>query len=162
MINKLNKSFKDYEFSNSLLVIEENLNESIKFLKYILYIISFFLIITSIILCLIISLVNSIEQKREIGLLRVFGFSEFEVLKIFFFENLLNSLISLIFALISLIFVDLMLKNVFTSELGIGGISIFSFESILTMIVILVIISLTGTLSTLSTIKKTNIIDCVH
>lgn len=109
------KSFKAKYLSNySSLTWEESnsiLTQTVKIDSLISYLITFFIVLMSS-----FSIVNSLtfsflKRKREIGLLKVTGFSEREIKSIFLFETLLTSfigyIIGVIFSIITVIFLNI-------------------------------------------------------
>ena len=161
-IDKLNKYFSDYELSNPLYVIEESINDSTKFLKILLLIFSGLSIISSLILLFIISIISAIEQRKEISIYKVLGFSNFEVLKMFLLENGLTTGVSFLISIVSLLFVSIIGQGLFKTALGIENLVIFSPLALIFNLLLAIILTLASSIGAYKEIKNVNIVKEIH
>lgn len=153
-LEKLNSLFADYEFKNPMLEIENSIEESTKFLTYILYGFSLVSIISSIILSLIISYINALEEVNEIKLLKTLGFNNFQILKMFFCDNFLQSGICILTSLISLIFINFFVSKAIGNMIGLGNVNVFSPLAIISIFLVAGFIILISTTSVNKVLKK--------
>ena len=155
-LEKLNDLFADYEFKNPMLEIENSIEESTRFLTYILYAFSLVSVISSIILSLIISYINALEEVNEIKLLKTLGFNNFEILKMFFCDNFLQSGICILTSLVSLIFINFFVSKAVGNMIGLGNINVFSPLAVISIFLVAGFIILVSTTSVNKVLKKAN------
>ena len=153
-LKKLNSYFGDYEFKNPLLEIENSIEESTSFLRYILYAFSLLSIFSSLILSFIITFINANEQKGEIKLFITLGLRNKEIFKMFFVDNLINSLICIVTSICSLLFINIFVSQALGKMIGLSSLSIFNVFSILVVIGVAFIIVLASSFATRSVINE--------
>ncbi len=151
----LNSYFSDYEFKNPLIEIENSIDESTKFLKYILYLFSVVSLISSLILSIIISIISFIEERKEINLFLILGYRKAEISKMFFMDSFINNVQCLISSFVVLVFINLLVGRMVGSKLNIGSINLFSFASVIIDILIVLLLTLFSTLLVKKMLKKT-------
>lgn len=151
----LNSYFSDYEFKNPLIEIENSIDESTKFLKYILYLFSFVSLISSLILSIIISIISFIEERKEINLFLILGYRKAEISKMFFMDSFINNVQCLISSFVVLVFINLLVGRMVGSKLNIGSINLFSFASVIIDVLIVLLLTLFSTLLVKKMLKKT-------
>ena len=161
-LKKLNSLFADYEFKNPLVEISKSINESTSFLKILLVIFSVVSLISCLLLSLIITLVNAKEQKREISLFVVLGYRNSEISKLFFMDNLVHSIISLILSIATLIVLNFTLGSALGNIVGASKINIFSPLMLIVLIFITFFISFFSNIAIFNVIKHTNIQENIH
>lgn len=161
-IKELERLMPDYTFVNPILQIENSIEESTRFLKYILIAFSGVSIISSIILMLIVTLINAIESRKEISIFSVLGFENNEIIKIFIFDNLVNSITCFALSSFSLIVVSLVISKFLSSSIGIGEFLLLSPLSIFLNLLITIIIALFGTLGSYFEIKNIKLSENLH
>ena len=161
-LKKLNSLFADYEFKNPLVEISKSINESTSFLKILLVIFSVVSLISCLLLSLIITLVNAKEQKREISLFVVLGYRNSEISKLFFMDNLVHSIISLILSIATLIILNFTLGSALGNIVGASKINIFSPLMLIVLIFITFFISFFSNIAIFNVIKNTNIQENIH
>ncbi len=161
-IAKFNEYFSDYELSNPLYEIEKSINESTKFLKLLLIIFSALSVVSSIILLFIITLISAIEQRKEISIYKVLGFSNREILKMFLLENGLSTGVSFLISVIALGAVSIFSQSIFKTTLGINNLVIFSPLSILFNFILVIILSIVASIGAYREIKNVNINKEIH
>ena len=155
-LEKLNDLFADHEFKNPMLEIENSIEESTRFLTYILYAFSLVSVISSIILSLIISYINALEEVNEIKLLKTLGFNNFEILKMFFCDNFLQSGICILTSLVSLIFINFFISKAIGNMIGLGNINVFSPLAVISIFLVAGFIIIVSTTSVNKVLKKAN------
>lgn len=143
-LRKLNGLLADYSFKNPLLEIENSVEESTKFLRYILYGFSLISIISSLILSSLITMINATEQKNEIELLSILGFENKEIRKMFLIDNFLNSLVCVVSSLAALIFINIFVGKAIGEQIGLEAINVFTPLSILVVIFVAFLIVITS------------------
>ena len=153
-LDKLNNFFEGYEFKNPLLEIEKSVTESTNFLRYILYGFSLLGAISSLILCFIITYINANEQKNEIQLLVTLGFKDKEIFKMFFIDNLINSIFCVVMSLCSLVLVNFLVGKSLSAMIGISSLNLFNVSSVLVVFALAIIIVFLSSLSTRAVIKE--------
>jgi len=95
-IKILSEYYKDFEFICPLKEVKKEINQMIKKIQDLLMILSSFCIIISLLLMSVIIFINTIEQSKNIALLRVNGISKKDVILIYLFEALLLGVISFV------------------------------------------------------------------
>ena len=153
-LKKLNGLLADYSFKNPLLEIENSVEESTKFLRYILYGFSLISIISSLILSSLITMINATEQKNEIELLSILGFDNKEIRKMFLIDNFLNSLVCVISSLAALIFINIFVGKAIGEQIGLEAINVFTPLSILVVIFVAFLIVITSSFAIKTQMKK--------
>ena len=161
-IENFNSYFTNYELSNPLHEIEKSINESTQFLKYLLIAFSIISIISSVILLFIITLISAVEQRREISIFKVLGFSNKEVMKMFFLENGITVGVSYFVSVISLIIISLVGEKLFMSSLGVSNLVIFSPLSIIFNFFLIMLIFVISSFGAYKEIKNVNIVNEIH
>lgn len=161
-IDYINSFFSDYELTNPILTIEQSIEDSMLFLKYLLFGFSVLSIISSFIFLVIISIVNAIESKKDISIFCILGFNKFQILKIFIFDNLFYSLISFITSSISLIFISMTIENVLSKTYGISSFNIANPIYFAFNVIILLIVSVLSALTILRVIRNLKIEKHLH
>lgn len=150
----LNSYFSDYEFKNPLIEIENSIEESTKFLKYILYLFSVVSLISSLILSIIIGIISFIEERKEINLFLVLGYRKTEISKMFFIDSFINNFQCLISSFIVLIFINLFVGRIVGSKLNLGSINLFSLISVIADVLIVLLLTLFSTLLVKKMLKQ--------
>lgn len=161
-IEKLNGYFAEYEISNPILAIEESVNESMKFLNYLLYAFTIVSIISSLILLVIISLVNALESKKEIAIFTILGFDRYQILKIFVIDNMVQCFASYILSSISLLFIISIVGNLLSSSYGLSTINLANPMYLLVNFLIILFLSIASSIATLGTISHIELEKNLH
>ena len=161
-LGEVNSYFADYEISNPIHKIEKSIDESMYFLKYLLFAFSGISIVSSIILLLIITLINAIEARKEIAIFTILGFCKIEILKIFLTDNFLNSVICFLLSSITMFMVSSFASTLLSTNLGISGLNLFSGLSIACNLLIVIFITVISALSSLIEIKNINLVENLH
>lgn len=161
-VTMLNNIFKEYEFKNPLFEIEKSIDESTRFLKYLLYVFSITTLISSLILSILISVVSIIESKREYGLLRIMGFKKSEVLKLNFVEMSCQLFVCLLTSFLTIGLINLVVSNKLSASLSISSMNLFSVESSIFMIIVSAVIILVGLIASNQELKGIKLVESVH
>ena len=153
-IATLNTSLNEYEFYSPLNDINKTIDDTLSYIVLFLTIFSLFSIISSIILFSIYSFISFLEMRKEIAILALLGFSNYEIVKFFLFNNFLTSLISYLISSISLttisLFISLVLYQMFKIEISIY----FSYLPFLIMFLLIVIFSFISIILILRPLSK--------
>ena len=161
-IKELETLMPEYTFINPILQIENSIEESTRFLKYILIAFSGVSVVSSIILMLIVTLINAIESRKEIAIFSVLGFENNEIIKIFVLDNLINSFTCFVFSSLSLVFVSLIISKFLASSLGVSEFLLLSPLSIFLNLIITIVVALIGTLGSYFEIKNIKLSENLH
>ena len=153
-IATLNTNLDEYEFYSPLNDINKTIDDTLSYIVLFLTIFSLFSIISSIILFSIYSFISFLEMRKEIAILALLGFSNYEIVKFFLFNNFLTSLISYLISSISLttisLFISLVLYQMFKIEISIY----FSYLPFLIMFLLIVIFSFISIILILRPLSK--------
>ena len=153
-ISSLNKALDEYEFYSPLNDINETIDDTLSYIVLFLTIFSLFSIISSIILFSIYSFISFLEMRKEIAILALLGFSNYEIVKFFLFNNFLTSLISYLISSFSLttisLFISLVLYEMFKIEISVY----FSYIPFLIMFLLIVIFSFISIILILRPLQK--------
>lgn len=155
-INKLNSLFYEYKFDNILNDLESSLNETLNILSVILLVFSFLLMLFSIIIIIVINSINLDESKKDIRIFNILGFSNKEIFKVYFLENLFLILMAQISSSIGLIVSQLMINKIIENQLNTAIKFTLPFMSVLFTIVIGSIVLIIISPFIYKTIKKLN------
>ena len=161
-LNILNSNLEEYEIISPLKEINESLNETMSYVLLFLLIFTIISFISSIILFSIINYISFLEIKKEIAILIMIGYSNLEIIKYFFINNLLSGLISLLISMFSLISISFLLQILSTQIFGVSTNFYFSFFSILIMVLFLLTISLISLIILLKPLKKLDLKKELH
>ena len=107
IIDKLNKSFRDYEFSNPALEIGITIDETLSYVTLMLFSFSAISLLISMMLFIIVIYLNIMENEKEIVLMKYIGISNKDIRRLFTTYGLSIGLISFVISSIELIFLDL-------------------------------------------------------
>lgn len=158
----LNKSLTDYEFILPLKEVNESIEEIMNYVYLVLLIFSIVSLISSLILFSIINYISFLEEKREVAILILLGFSNKEIIKYFLFNNLIIGLISFIISSFSLIFISFIINKIIKIMIGVSTSFFFSFTSILIMLILLILIALISLIMILKPLIKIDIKKELH
>lgn len=161
-IENLNKVFGRYEFKNPLLEVEESIVDSTKFLKYILYVFSLVTLVSCLTLTFLIGYIGVVEEKREIGLIKLLGYDASEVSKIASFESVICNVVSTVVSFGLLVVLGLLINGFVTKNLGLDSFALFNPICILIVIGLGFILTLLSYLVAKKLCLKIKILDCVH
>lgn len=153
-ISILNSKLNDYEIVAPLKEINNSLNETMDYVFIFLLIFSSIALLSSIVLFSIINYISFLESKKDIAILIMIGFSNFEIIKYFLMNNLFSGLISFSISLFSLFSISFLMKLLSTQIFGIATNFYFSFFSIFIMILFLLFISLISLIILLKPLRK--------
>lgn len=161
-LDKVNNYFDEYEISNPLLEIEESIDDSMKFLNYLLYSFTVVSIISSLILLILICVINALESKREIAIYTILGFNKYEILKIFIFDNLIQSFISYIASSFSLLLIMIIINSTLSNNYGLSSINFANPLYLLINLIIIIFLSLVSVISVMETISNIKLEKYLH
>lgn len=161
-VEKLNTMYPEYYFFNPTSDIEKGIKETMNYILIFLLDFSLISILSSIVLISIITYINFLDSKRDVALLIALGFSSFEIMKMFFLNNLFTSSFSLVNSSIGLVFASYLLKESFTNSFGLAFSFIFPLSSIFFMIIVVFIVSALSILLINRPINQLNTIAELH
>ncbi len=129
-IDKINKYLSEYKLTNPMSTINNSINEVLLYLEIILFCFSLITALSSIVVLIIISYVNLKENKKEIAILSLLGFSTFEIVKVSFIDVVFILLSAIFSSIISVIFLSVFLNKIIAKEVGFAGFYNFPLEAI--------------------------------
>ncbi len=161
-IKKFNEINSNYNLVAPLLEIENSLNESLNIISLVLSVFSVFSLISCIILLTITSYIKFIKSKKESAILILLGFNNYEIFRNSFYSNLFIGLISLIFAIFSLIIGNILISLIINKMIGGSAILIMNKFSILLLLSIIIFLSFISSVFLIFKIRKIDINKELH
>ncbi len=161
-LEQINRYFDDYVITNPIDIINESINETISYLQIILLSFSLITIISSIVVLSIINLINLEEDKKEIGIFSLLGFSNAEILKVELCQSIVFTIGSFISSSVSIVFVSILINQVFESEFGLSSTFIFPTESIILMLITTIVITIISLFFIYKPIKNIDLVKVLH
>lgn len=161
-LDSYNTLFEEYKFSDPLESFDDGIEDTLKYLEYILIALSSVTMVSSFLLLIIINYIDVIESKKDYAILTVIGFSKREITRMQLYNCLVPSLVSFALSSSILIFTSKMLGSIITEKIGITTKIATSFNPFMIMFLVAVIISLLTTLFSKRPIKRINIAKELH
>ena len=118
MVTKLNKMFKDYTFINPLSAVKESLETTLDYSETILLIFSLLSSLISILLLATIIILNVLESKEEVKILKYIGIRKNDINSSFVTEGMTHVIIAFFFSLLEMVGIDFILSHVLNGMLG--------------------------------------------
>ena len=161
-IDTFNDLNQNYNLVAPLLEIENSLNESLKVISLVLSVFSVFSLISCMILLTITSYIKFIKSKKESAILILLGFNNYEIFRNSFYSNLFIGLISVVFALFSLIIGNVLISLIINKMIGGSNILLMNNYSILLLISIIILLSFISSVFLIFKIRKIDINKELH
>ena len=161
-LEQINRYFDDYVITDPINIINESINETLFYLEIILLSFSAITIISSIVVLSIINLINLEEDKKEIGIFSLLGFSNAEILKVEFFQTFIFAIGSFISSSVSIVFISMLIEQIFVSEIGVSTLFIFPTESILLMFITTIVLTILSLIFIYKPIKNIDLVKVLH
>ena len=161
-ITKLNKLLDEYEFVNMLSYIKSSISSTLSIIEIILLVVSLFVMIFAVIILITINFIKFNESKKEIATFSLLGYDNFEINKVFFFENLELIFLSMIESIFGMIIMSLLISVIVSKELNVSINYSFPLIPIILIIVLTIVICLIIYPILLKSIKKINISKSMH
>ena len=161
-IDTFNDLNQNYNLVAPLLEIENSLNESLKIISLVLSVFSVFSLISCMILLTITSYIKFIKSKKESAILILLGFNNYEIFRNSFYSNLFIGLISVIFALFSLIIGNVLISLIINKMIGGSNILLMNNYSVLLLISIIILLSFISSVFLIFKIRKIDINKELH
>ncbi len=155
-ISVLNSLFYEYKFENILNELESSLDETLNILSIILMVFSFLLMFFSLIIIVVINSINLDESKKDIRIFNILGFSNKQIFKVYFLENVFVLVIAIIISFVGLLFSQIMINKIIGNQLKITIRFSLPYLSILSTLLIGIIVILTISPFIYKTIKRLN------
>ncbi len=161
-IDTFNELNQNYNLVAPLLEIENSLNESLKIISLVLSVFSVFSLISCMILLTITSYIKFIKSKKESAILILLGFNNYEIFRNSFYSNLFIGLISIVFALFSLIIGNVLISLIINKMIGGSNILFMNNYSILLLLSIVILLSFISSVFLIFKIRKIDINKELH
>ena len=161
-ITKLNKLLDEYEFVNMLSYVKSSISSTLSIIEVILLVVSLFVMIFALIILITINFIKFNESKKEIATFSLLGYDNFEINKVFFFENLELIFLSMIESIFGMIIMSLLISVIVSKELNVSINYSFPLIPIILIIVLTIVICLIIYPILLKSIKKINISKSMH
>ena len=161
-IDTFNDLNQNYNLVAPLLEIENSLNESLKIISLVLSVFSVFSLISCMILLTITSYIKFIKSKKESAILILLGFNNYEIFRNSFYSNLFIGLISVVFALFSLIIGNVLISLIINKMIGGSNILLMNNYSVLLLISIIILLSFISSVFLIFKIRKIDINKELH
>lgn len=118
IIERFNKMFKQYTFSSPVNELSKSIESTLSYANAILIGFSILSTIISILLLGAIVLLNVLESKDEIRLLRILGIRQKDIESTFIYQSVLQGLVAFVFSAIELVIVDYVISKAIGSSLA--------------------------------------------
>lgn len=138
LVERLNKTYRDYIFSNPVGELAGSLNSTMEYAQTILLFFSILASLISILLLSTLLILSVLENKQEIRILTYTGIRKRDIISSFVSESIVQTLISFFFSMFEMIVIDLAISYVLDESLG----STFSFTLNPMPILIVLLISI--------------------
>src|SRR5574344_2742289 len=93
-LDSYNTLFEEYKFSDPLESFDDGIEDTLKYLEYILIALSSVTMVSSFLLLIIINYIDVIESKKDYAILTVIGFLKREITRMQLYNCLVPSLVS--------------------------------------------------------------------
>lgn len=118
IINRFNKMFKDYNFSSPVNDLSKSIDSTLSYANAILIGFSILSSIISVLLLGTIVLLNVLESKDEIRLLRIIGIRQKDIESTFVYQSVIQGLVAFSFSAIELVVVDYVISKALGDQLN--------------------------------------------
>lgn len=153
---KLSNNYPNYDFLNPLSTLEEEVKSITTTISIILLAFSLIAIISSVFLLSVLIHLNIHDYRKDIGVLKLLGFPQLEIRKLFILNSVFFSLFAFVFAFVELV----VLSSLITYILSMYFMTpfIFSLELISPIVMLVVALSI----SVFTSLKESKKIEKLH
>ena len=138
---KIKKVLNKYQIVDEAQEITDIINRIIKIITYVLIIFSISAFTITIIMMNIMSYIEVIERKQEIGILKTLGTRNKDIKRIFIFENILIGFISTIISLLNLYIISKIINPIINAKIGLTSLITINIKTIIIIFIVSFIIS---------------------
>lgn len=138
---KIKKVLNKYQIVDEAQEITDIINRIIKIITYVLIIFSISAFTITIIMMNIMSYIEVIERKQEIGILKTLGTRNKDIKRIFIFENILIGFISTIISLLNLYILSKIINPIINAKIGLTSLITINIKTIIIIFIVSLIIS---------------------
>ena len=138
---KIKKVLNKYQIVDEAQEITDIINRIIKIITYVLIIFSISAFTITIIMMNIMSYIEVIERKQEIGILKTLGTRNKDIKRIFIFENILIGFISTIISLLNLYILSKIINPIINAKIGLTSLITINIKTIIIIFIVSFIIS---------------------
>ncbi len=143
LVEKLNKTYRDYIFSNPVGELAGSLNTTMDYAQTILMFFSVLASLISILLLSTVLILSVLESKQEVKIFKYTGIRKRDIISSFVSEAIVQTLISFFFSMFEMIVIDFAISYSLDNMLGTSGGFILNPMPILIVLLISVIASFT-------------------
>ena len=118
ILNRFNKMFKDYTFASPIIDLSKSIDSTLSYANAILIGFSILSSIISILLLGTIVLLNVLESKDEIRLLKIIGIRQKDIESTFVYQSVIQGLVAFAFSAIELVVVDYVISKALGNTLN--------------------------------------------
>ena len=162
VIDSLKRAFPSFEPSSPISGVKDSINTVCGYIEKILMALSISSVIIASLLLFICNYLHFIEIKKDIGLVRCIGIAKEESSKFIFFHSIIMALISLIIAVVQLLFTCLFLSKTLAGMFCIETTFIFNPMSAVYMFLVAVIIAFISSISIKKKVNRLNPLECLR
>ena len=143
LVEKLNKTYRDYIFSNPVGELAGSLNTTMEYAQTILMFFSVLASLISILLLSTVLILSVLESKQEVKIFKYTGIRKRDIISSFVSEAIVQTLISFFFSMFEMIVIDFAISYSLDNMLGTNGGFILNPMPILIVLLISVVASFT-------------------
>ena len=161
VINKLDnyKSIKYQDISTSIKSISNTLIDGI---SIVLSVFSFITLIVSSILISILTYINLMEYKHEIGIYKSIGMTDRNIKLIFYLENMIVTILSVIISILLIYLLTIPLNGAIDYLTGLSGVITINLSTFIILLIISLSLSMLSSFIPIKRISKLNIVDILR
>lgn len=138
---KIKRVLNKYQIVDEAQEITDIINRIIKIITYVLIIFSISAFTITIIMMNIMSYIEVIERKQEIGILKTLGTRNKDIKRIFIFENILIGFISTIISLLNLYILSKIINPIINTKIGLTSLITINIKTIIIIFIVSFVIS---------------------
>ena len=153
------EDIKYTDYSTSIKSLSNTLMDGI---TIILIIFSSISLLVSTILIGILTYINVIENKKEIGIYKSLGLSNNHIKMIYYIDNIIIVLISCLLSILIICLISIPFNHIINSLVGLNNVMLLRIDNFIIMIILSIILSLIGSKIPINNISKFNIVDILR
>ena len=161
VINKLNE-YDDIKYSDISTSIKSISNTLIDSISIILSVFSIITLIVSSILISILTYINIIEYKREIGIYKSLGIKDSNIKNIFYLENILIITKSIMFSIVAINLISIPTNKIIYNLTGLSNVISIDLSTIGIISIISILLSILSSYIPIKNISKLSIVDILR
>ncbi|MBR6073637.1 MAG: ATP-binding cassette domain-containing protein [Bacilli bacterium] len=161
VINKLNE-YQDIKYQDISTSIKSISNSLIDGISVVLLVFSIITLIVSSILISILTYINIMEYKHEIGIYKSIGLSNFNIQVIFYLENIIITCVSILISTITVLIISIPLNNYIYNLTGLINVISLNFGNFLLISFLSITLSVLSSSIPIHNISKLAIVEILR